>query len=279
MRLLSWNIQYGKGCDGQTEIHRIIDHIKSKGDFDLICFQEVARNMDEYCASGEMDQVGILTGAFHAYAHVWGTGFSWPSQPHAAGNNQEFGNLTLASVPLLDHKVHQLPMPAAIGKKQMPRVAVETVVYSEMGPLSIINTHLAYHDSHERQQQLERLWELDQERKSQILYPKKYDRGSYQKGPLPVARILCGDFNFGLDFPEYNYQVNHEWLDAWAASGENQPHPPTCGVFDAEQWPQGPHCRDFFWLSSELEARRFTMKTDTETALSDHQPITLEIDI
>ena len=279
MRLFSWNIQSGKGCDGLIDIYRIIDHIKSTGDYDFICLQEVARNMDEYCARGQMDQMGILANAFSDFSIVWGTGFSWPVGSQVNGHCQEFGNLTLIRNPLLDQKVHPLPMPAAQGKKQMPRVAVEAVVNSTIGPLSVINTHLAYHDGYERKQQLERLNLIDHERKNQILYPKKSDTGAYQKGPLPVARVLCGDFNFGIEYPEHALLVDSGWIDAWAASNTGKLHSPTCGLFDHRQWPQGPHCRDFFWLSNELESPRLEMEVDTETRLSDHQPIVLEIDI
>ena len=173
MQILSWNIQSGKGCDERTDIYRIVDYINAKSDFDLICLQEVARNLDEYCAKGQMDQPEILCSAFDDYSFVWGTGFSWPGENDLNDKKQEFGNLTLIKSLLLDQKIHQLPMPAAHDNKQMPRVAVETVINSQIGPVSIINTHLAYHDSNERQQQLERLKLLDRERKNQILYPKK----------------------------------------------------------------------------------------------------------
>ena len=279
MRLLSWNIQSGKGCDGHIDIHRIIEHIISSGEYDVICLQEVARNMPDYCANGQMDQAAILSNAFKTYSFVWGTGFSWPNNHLHKDNNQEFGNLTLVKRPLIDHKVHLLPMPSTNGKKQMPRVAVETIMDSNFGQISIINTHLAYHDSNERQQQLERLTLLDQERKNQILYPKKHDSGAYQTASRPVARILCGDFNFGTDYPEYEYQINNQWLDAWTVSNKNNPHSPTCGLFDNLQWPQGPHCRDYFWLSNELATINLKMDVDLLTPLSDHQPIVIEMNI
>ena len=279
MRLLSWNIQSGKGCDDHTDIHRIINHISCSGEYDVICLQEVARNMEEYCAKGQMDQPEIIGNVFSTYSFVWGTGFSWPNIDVNKGNNQEFGNLTLIKKQLSDHRVHPLPMPATNGNKQMPRVAVETIVNREFGQISIINTHLAYHDSSERQQQLERLKLLEQERKNQILYPKKHDAGVYQVGSRPVARILCGDFNFGIDFPEYEYQIENQWLDAWTVSNKNMAHTPTCGLFDHKQWPQGPHCRDYFWLSNELATVKMNMDVDTVTPLSDHQPIVLEINI
>ncbi len=277
MRQLSWNIQSGKGCDGITNIHRIIEHIKVLGDFDVICLQEVARNMEEYCSQGQMDQPEILSNAFEGYSFSWGTGFSWPSADNS--KHQEFGNLTLTKNPPLDHKTHQLPMPAVSGKKQMPRVAVETVMSTSIGPVSFINTHLAYHDDAERRQQLERINSLEGERKSQLSHPKKDDSGAYQIGPAPMARVLCGDFNFGIEDPEYAYQSNNEWIDAWAASNEGESHSPTCGIFDQVQWSQGPHCRDYFWLSTELLPVKIIMQVDTVTALSDHQPIMLEIEI
>ena len=279
MRLFSWNIQSAKGCDAVTDIHRIIEYIHARDDQDVICLQEVARNMSAYCAHGQMDQVKILSDAFSHYTFAWGTGFSWPNSNKKNSGNQEFGNLTLIKNSLLDHKVHPLPMPAAYGNKQMPRIAVEVIVNSKIGEISIINTHLAYHDFAERQQQLERLTRLDQERKNQILHPKTTDDGAYQTGARPIARILCGDFNFGVDYPEYQYQIDNQWLDAWVIANKDDAHSPTCGIFDHKQWPQGPHCRDYFWLSCELAPNNINMIVDTVTPLSDHQPIILEINI
>ena len=66
MRLFSWNIQSGKGCDDITDIYRIIEYINSSADYDLICLQEVARNLKEYCTQGQMDQPSILCAAFRA---------------------------------------------------------------------------------------------------------------------------------------------------------------------------------------------------------------------
>ena len=44
MRLLSWNIQWGCGCDGRVSFPRIVDVIRRMGDFDVVCLQEVAVN-------------------------------------------------------------------------------------------------------------------------------------------------------------------------------------------------------------------------------------------
>ena len=44
MKLLSWNIQWGRGLDGQVDLPRILRTIAGIGDFDVICLQEVAVN-------------------------------------------------------------------------------------------------------------------------------------------------------------------------------------------------------------------------------------------
>ncbi|MCU0933013.1 MAG: endonuclease, partial [Thiobacillaceae bacterium] len=42
MKLLSWNIQWGRGLDGRVDLARIAGEIRRIGDFDVICLQEVA---------------------------------------------------------------------------------------------------------------------------------------------------------------------------------------------------------------------------------------------
>lgn len=279
MRILSWNVQYGKSSDGNADFSRSLQHIKSLGDFDIICLQELARNMTEYCRLDQSDHLLMTQQFFKEYQAVWGSGFSWPAEDGDGDHRQEFGNLSLVRSGLLDFRVHQLPQPATPGKEQMQRLAVETLVDSTMGPVSIINTHLAFHDDAENQQQLEYLNHLEQERIAHHREPKRAGTGTYQAGPLASSRMLCGDFNFTPDTLQYRYQLDMNWADAWKLNRNDETHPPTCGIFDADQWPQGAHCRDFFWLSHELQSLQFEISVDTDTNLSDHQPVMLEISI
>jgi endonuclease/exonuclease/phosphatase family metal-dependent hydrolase len=283
MRFLSWNVQYGKSSDGNTDFSRSLQHIKSLGDFDVICLQELARNMTEYCRPDQSDHLLMTRQFFKQHQAVWGSGFSWPAQDgdgdSIGDRRQEFGNISLVRSGLLDFRVHQLPQPATPGKEQMQRIAVETLVDSTMGPVSILNTHLAFHDDAENQQQVEYLNHLEQERVAHHREPKLLGNGTYQAGSLASARMLCGDFNFTPDTPQYRYQLDMNWADAWKLNRNDAAHPPTCGIFDAAQWPQGGHCRDFFWLSPELQSQQFEISVDTDTNLSDHQPVMLEISI
>jgi len=279
MRILSWNIQYGRAADGSAGLQNTLRHIQSMGKFDLICLQEVARNMDTYCEADEFDQVETIQAAFPDYQAVWGAGFSWPAASDQPSQRMEFGNLTLVRAELLDYKIHLLPMPAAPGQMQMQRLAVETVVNSATGPLSVLNMHLAFHDNGERQSQVAYICQLDADRRGQLAQPKQEGTGAYAAGYLPVARIACGDCNFGTDFDQYPYMLAHQWIDAWDLISSQAPRPNTCGIYDKEQWPEGPHTRDFFWLSQELADCGIDYRVDTATALSDHQPLMLEMAI
>lgn len=42
MRLVTWNIQWGKGCDGVVDLARIVSTAKAMADADVYCFQEVS---------------------------------------------------------------------------------------------------------------------------------------------------------------------------------------------------------------------------------------------
>tara|TARA_B110000967_G_scaffold198212_1_gene230928 strand:+ start:59 stop:898 length:840 start_codon:yes stop_codon:yes gene_type:complete len=277
MRILSWNVQYGKSVNSGSDFSRTLDYIKSLGNFDIICLQEVARHMTAYCTQEQPDQCQLAQQYFPNHIALWGSGYSWPSATSNPKDRQEFGNLTLVKDPLLDFKVHQLPQPAVLGKWQMPRVAIEACVNSKMGPLSIINTHLAYHDGNEAQLQLEHLQAIELDRLAHLKYPKAHGPGCFQEGYLASARILCGDFNFDPKSTHYQYQINHGWIDTWKHSSPVQIQPATCGIFDKVQWTQGGHCRDYFWLSNELITYPVNVSVDSTTDLSDHQPITLEI--
>lgn len=279
MRVLSWNIQYGKSVNNGFDFIRTLDYIKSLGDFDIICLQEVARHMPDYCSLGQQDQLKLAQQHFANYKPLWGSGFSWPSTTGHPSDRQEFGNLTLIKNDPLDFKVHQLPQPAAPKKWQMPRVAIEVFVDSSIGPLSIINTHLAYHDSNEAQLQLEHLYAIERDRLAHLQFPKAAGPGCFQEGYLASARIVCGDFNFDPEYPHYQYQIDNGWIDSWKHSSSNEPQPSTCGIFDRAQWPQGGHCRDYFWLSKELASCKVDVSVDSDTDLSDHQPIILEINV
>jgi len=275
MRILSWNIQSGLGCDGRRDVKRIIERIVGQPEQpDVLCFQEVARYIPEYCTDAQQDQYRIITAMLPNYDAVWGPGMRWYQEKNPP---QEFGNLTLARSPILDSRVHCLPMPAATGNMQMPRSCVETVIDIDGKNIRVMNTHLAYHIADERRMQIDYICDWQHWREENNISPPQAGTGSYAAKHLDADCILCGDLNFTPVDKEYAMLRRAGWIDAWQVSKYHGERLPTCGVHDREHWPQGPHCRDYFWLSSSLQHCDTRMNIDLECNYSDHQPITLQL--
>ena len=166
----------------------------------------------------------------------------------------------------------------------MPRQAIEITVGEPERPLRIINTHLEFHSQRQRRAQLNRLRELQSDVAATIECPPAFDEvGPYQRIARPLECVLCGDFNMGTDFDEYSILTKSEadrnpmFLDAWSIARDQKAHDPTCGIFDHNQWPQGPHCRDFFFVTDALASDVRNVVVNTETDASDHQPLVLEL--
>jgi len=52
MRLVDWNIQWGRGVDGRVVLARIVREAKALCDFDILCPQELTRGFHEGPAAG-----------------------------------------------------------------------------------------------------------------------------------------------------------------------------------------------------------------------------------
>lgn len=276
LRILSWNIQSGKGCDGSIDLERIIAYLQQHRDLDLICLQEVARHFAEYTTAEQPDQLQRLIEAFPEHTPVWGAALSWPGE--TAATRREFGNLTLTRKRLLDQRIHVLPgmSEQSSGQDwQTPRCAVETLIEGSAGPLRVLNTHLAFHDAHERQQQLMYLDRLQQTAASQQSRPRASGPGIYFYPWQTDHSLICGDLNLDSRHEHYRWMTTHGWQDAWPLCHSDHAHQPTCGIHDRQQWPQGPHCRDYFWLQ---QIRPLDLYVDTQTDLSDHQPLILTLE-
>lgn len=271
--LLSWNIQYGKGCDGRIDLGRIADVSRSRGPVDVLCFQEVAQNYSEMGGGDGVDQVAQLCALFPGY------------QPHFAagvdalgpdGSRRRFGNLTLSRLPVLDAAAHLLPRPAEPGVLHMPRVAILTLVETSAGPVRVLSTHLEFHSERQRLAQAERLCALHAEAVENERQPPAPGPGAYALLPRAAGTLVCGDFNFELASAPYA-TMRAAFADAWPLVHGTRPHDPTCGIFDRQQWKQGAHARDFWFVSPDLRGAVAGIAVDTTTDASDHQPVWLTL--
>ena len=64
IRLLSWNIQWGRGADGRVDLERTRDTIRAAGPLDVICLQEVASNFPGLAGGAREDEPAFFAAAF-----------------------------------------------------------------------------------------------------------------------------------------------------------------------------------------------------------------------
>lgn len=282
MRIMSWNIQWGRGADGCVDLDRTIASIRAAAP-DIICLQEVARNFDGLAGGDGGDEVARLATAFPEHTPVFGAAVD---VARVAGGRGQFGNLVLTRAPILQVFRHLLPNPPDPGVPNMQRACVEVVVAAPFGPLRVLTTHLEYYSSVQRLAQAGALWVLQQDvAASQVSGTRKGkdSNPAFAARPRPIAAVLCGDFNCEPASPELAALARAVtppragWHDAWPLANPATPHAPTVGLHGAE-WPDRQYCCDFFWVAGEVCTRVRALGVDALTAASDHQPLLLELD-
>lgn len=281
MRIISWNIQWGRGADGRVDVERTIDALRAMGPADLICLQEVAQNMAGLAGGHGEDEVSLLSTAFACHEPVFAAALDVPA---ADGGRARFGNLILSRCPVDQAYRHLLPFPADPGVCGMQRSCVEVVVTGPAGPLRVLTTHLEYYSARQRLAQVEALRSLQEQAADHAANPgaSKDDSPVFSPRERPVRAVVCGDFNCEPTSAEYRLMAaplavtGAEWCDAWPLVHGAVPHEPTVGLHGAE-WPGRQFCCDYFWVSADLAARVRAVGVNRETAASDHQPVVLEL--
>ena len=267
MLIVSWNIQNGRGCDGVTDLARIARVVRAMGDVDVVCLQEIARH-DPAFGEGA-DQVAELKGSFPEFEAIFG--------PALSRGARQYGNMMLSRLPVLQVFNHLLPHPPAPGTKHMQRQAIEAVVETRGGRLRVVTTHLEYYSEAHRAAQIERLRMIQEHVAANEAQPPKAAPSPYDPVPRPASLVLCGDFNLLPDDAQYAALFRAPLIDAWRQARPGEPHPPTTGLFDRQQWPAGGHCRDYFAVTADVAARIAAIDADLATDASDHQPLRLEL--
>lgn len=281
MRLVSWNIQWGRGADGRVDLARIVRAARETGDFDVLCLQEVAVNFPSLPGNDDTDQVRSLSALLPGYTAHFGAGSDLPD---GQGGRRLFGNLVLSRLPVRQVFRHLLPWPADPCQPSMQRVAVEAVVQAPFGDLRVVTTHLEYYSEMCRMAQVEGLRELHRQAFWQAMTPRpdKGADGPFASLPRPASALFCGDFNFPAGAPEHLLMQSAFWdgipvlQDAWHFAHPGVPHADTVGLHGAE-WPDHRYCCDFAFVTEDLARRVSRMEVNQATDASDHQPILLEL--
>jgi endonuclease/exonuclease/phosphatase family metal-dependent hydrolase len=282
MKLITWNIQWGRGIDGRVDLERIVRVAREMADFDVICMQEVADNFPGLAGNDDRDQFAVLAQLLPSYRGIEGYGVDLAGD---GGRRRRFGNVIFSRYGVLSARRHALPWPADRGKETMPRVAVEATLQSPMGALRVTTTHLEYYSDVQRRAQAQRLCQLHDEACRRALHPgaATAQGGPFDATPQATSAILVGDFNFPPENPAYG-DIQQSlapdipaYRDAWLLAHDHRPHEATFCVH-AKAYSKTPYCCDFAFVSADIARRVRSVEIGTLTQASDHQPVLLELD-
>jgi endonuclease/exonuclease/phosphatase family metal-dependent hydrolase len=111
--------------------------------------------------------------------------------------------------------------------------------------------------------------------------PREDGPGTYVRTHAPVSAILTGDFNMRPEDPTKT-RISDPYpgglmrmLDSWKVLNPSTPHPDSACIVDQSFAP--PHCCDYVFVTEDLVPRLFRVVYDTETRVSDHQPVLIEL--
>ncbi len=259
--------------DGRVDPARIARVARELADPDVCCFQEVAENFGSLDGSSGENQAELLKNLFTGYsAHF----ICAVDVPDGKGGRRRYGNLILSRLPVQRVLRHSLPWPED-DVPSMPRLAIEAAVQAPWGLVSITTTHLEFYSIRQRAAQVDRLRELESERRahSTVVPASSGSSSVFQHWPRPTSSILTADFNMPPEDPLYA-RLLESWRDAWRIAHPGAPHPASFHVHDKESG-RAPYCCDFVFVSEDLAPRVRAVRVDSETQASDHQPVIVEI--
>ena len=284
MRLITWNVQWCRGVDGDVDPARIVRHARALADFDVLCLQEIANNFPDprLADSRGENQFAEISGLLPGYQPIPGVAVDVPAEK---GGRRHFGNMILSRLPVGQVFRHLLPYPVDPGVNGMPRIALEAVVSAPFGDVRVITTHLEYYGKLQRTTQVEALRSIYAEGSGHARQGGIVDTtgGPFHSRLRPSATIITGDFNLEPDDPLHARMTapfedgTPALADVWEVAHRGVAHPATFKIYEKEV-PGEPeqHC-DFIFVSEGLRSRVRVVSVDQKTQASDHQPVLLEL--
>ena len=284
MKLISWNIQWCRGCDGKVDPARIVEHARALADFDVLCLQEVASNFPAPALAGSRgeNQFERLAALLPEYTAVPGIAVDVPG-PN--GRRSLFGNMIFSRYPVLQVQRILLPWPSDPDVRSMPRMLIDATVEAPFGLLRVMTTHLEYYSQGQRAAQVEAIRVHHAEACGRAARDRAHDAsgGPFHSHRQAAAAILTGAFNMRPEDP-LKARIEAPFDDAsvpaledvWCALHPGVPHAATSGVHDREQWPEAFAC-DFVFATQGPRERLRSIAVDGATQASDHQPVVVDL--
>lgn len=285
MKLVSYNIQYGRGADNRYDLARIAREIDGA---DIVALQEVDRFWKR---SGMVDAPQVLSDALPRHHWVYGANLDMDASLEDDGRvisrRKQFGNMILSRWPILSSRNHLLPKWGDLRLHSIQQGMLEAVIGTPLGPIRVYSAHLSHLCPETRLPQVERI--------AEILRRAPEEGGAWCGGhpdpaegwleedepPMPRAAILMGDMNFTPDSAEYAHLVGPRsarygrlasrsgLIDAWCAAG----HDEALGKTN----PNAPGRIDHCFLTADLAAHVRACEIDSTATGSDHWPLRVDL--
>lgn len=287
MKCVSYNIQFGFGCDAKFDLTRIIDAIRGA---DVIALQEVTRNSP---MNGGADLVAEIRAALPEYFAAYGPNFEADVGSHvkdgkAVDMRLQFGNMILSKTPILLSRNILLPRSRSYDKVNLQRGALEALIDTPNGPTRFYSLHLDHRGADERMRQIAFLMDR------LLLYPLEggaitgISEMGFPEPPVPETYVVMGDFNMLPGSPEYHAivgAVDHEFgvpisarhaVDAGALPVGDTAK--TCVNLE-DPADVSMHKRlDYCFVHPLLASKVKSVRVDSAAVGSDHKPVWVEFD-
>ena len=161
MKLITWNIQRGRGPGRLCSLDRVVADLARIADADILCLQEVSSGFTDLDGCDGSNQFVGLAQRLPGYTPVAGLATDVLDEDN--GGRRLFGLMMFSRYPVLQVFRHALPWPADGSVMSMQRIALEATLATPHGVLRVVTTHLEYFSATQRTAQVERLRTLHHE--------------------------------------------------------------------------------------------------------------------
>ncbi len=287
MRLVTYNIQYGKGKDGAYDLARIVDAVR---DADIIGLQEVTRHLPP---NADQDQPAELAALLADRYWVYGAPADFDASVRGedgaiANRRSQFGNMVLSRWPILSSRLELMPRVRTFDKVVLQRGVLEVIIDHPDGPLRVYVVHLDHLLERQRVVEVDHLLRFAHD-------ALRHGAGATGlAGRLGVATavpeefIVMGDCNMLPNSPayvamtgepDYYYgpvMTSDHVVDTWSLAGRE--------VTDGATWwdeetgfTEGTRL-DYVFVSPGLAHGVAAAGVDDDASGSDHQPVWIDLD-
>ncbi len=292
MQIVTYNIQWGKGRDGQVDLARIAEIVAPA---DLIALQEVERH---WRPMDHADQVARLAAHLPGHHPAFSTAVDFHDAESPTGRRQ-YGLMVLSRWPILSVRCWPLPRGAVLGQVSDPSILMECVIGHPEMPFRLYVTHLNWISPRLRMLQAKAILRIVAEAPVEgplIAGPGAPDSdfgadwmmvARADLPPMPAPAILTGDFNMTPQSAEYAALCGPltPWAGRLTEAGLFADALTRAGLaedqgitFPGDGTTPGERI-DHILCSPDMALRVRRGWIDAEAAASDHQPVWAAFDM